>query len=100
MSKSLLLVALALAAIAVTPREASALPLPPTMAEQMCKGSWVRNMDTGVRICAYCEKTEGKPRCDFFVCDESSSCDWIVVEKRNPKGRWSHPKPVIPRASR
>ena len=99
MSRSILLIALILAAITAVPREASALLVPPAMAEQLCQGSWVYNMNAGVKICAYCQKIEGKPRCDYFVCD-ASSCDWIVVEKRKPRGRWTHPTPVMPRASR
>jgi hypothetical protein len=100
MSKSLVLIALTLTAIVATPREASAIPIPVGLAQGLCKGWWYINMNTGVNICSYCEKTPaGTTKCDYFVCDESS-CDWIVVEKRKPKGRWIHPTPVIPRISR
>jgi hypothetical protein len=99
MRKSLvILIPLTLAVIATTPREASALSVPPAFADQYCQGRWVYNMDLGIRVCAYCQHIAGKPRCDYFVCDASYACDWIVVEKRSPRGRWTHPTPVIPRS--
>ena len=52
MSRSILLIALILAAITAVPREASALLVPPAMAEQLCQGLWVYNMNAGVKICA------------------------------------------------
>jgi hypothetical protein len=100
MCKSLALIALTLVGIVITPRGASALAITTGLAESLCKGSWVHNMETGVRICAYCQKTgAGNPRCDYFVCD-STNCEWIIVEKRKPGGKWSRPTPVIPRGSR
>jgi len=96
MRKCLVLGALTLAAMATIPGPASALPISTGLAEGMCKGVWVYNMDTGVRVCAYCQKIADRPRCDYFVCD-SSNCEWIVVERRKPGGRWSRPTPVIPR---
>ena len=95
MRKCLVSVALILAAIAVIPDKASALPISTGLAEGMCRGVWVYNMDTGVRVCAYCQNIAGRPRCDYFVCD-SSNCEWIVIEKRRPGRRWSRPTPVIP----
>jgi len=59
MHKSLALIALTLVAIAVAPREASALTISTGLAEALCKGQWVHNMETGVRICAYCKKVAG-----------------------------------------
>jgi hypothetical protein len=99
MKKWLVSVALILTTIAVTTHAASALPISTGLAENLCKGTWVHNMETGVRICAYCQKTAGKPRCDYFVCD-SSNCEWIIVEKRKPGGRWSRPTPVVPKGAR
>lgn len=96
MKKCLVSIALTLAAIAVVPGKALALPITTGLAESMCRGSWVHNMETGVRICAYCQNIAGRPRCDYFVCD-SSNCEWIVVEKRRAGGRWSRPTPVVPR---
>ena len=99
MCKSLALIALTLVAIAVAPREASALTITTGLAETLCKGQWVHNMQTGVRICAYCQKIAGRDRCEYFACD-STNCEYIIVEKKKPGGKWSRPTPVIPRVSR
>lgn len=96
MRKYLVSIALTLAAAIVMPGEASALPISTGLAEGLCRGTWVYHMGTGVRVCAYCQTTAGRPRCDYFVCD-SSNCEWVVVEKRRPGGRWSRPTPVVPR---
>ena len=84
MSRSILLIALTLAAIAAVPREASALLVPPAMAEQLCQGSWVYNMNAGVKICAYCQKIEGKPRCDYFVCDAHRRVTGSLLKRGSP----------------
>ena len=89
MTKSVGLIALILAAIAVAPRETVALPIPESVAQAFCKGTWVNYMDRHVRVCAYCEHvTPGGPiRCDEFVCDDTG-CEWIIVEKTKPQDKW------------
>jgi hypothetical protein len=88
MNKSVGLIVLILTAIAVAPRETVALPIPESVAQAFCKGTWVNYMEAHVRVCAYCEHlAEGAIRCDEFVCDDTG-CEWIIVEKTKPQGTW------------
>ncbi len=99
MSKRIVLSLLAAMALAGTTDHAVAMSVPQGFAHGFCQGQWVHNMDTHTSICAYCQvsattgRPTGKPRCDFFVCDESGSCEWQVVERRSPKGRWLNVRP-------
>jgi hypothetical protein len=86
-------------AFASTASNALAASVPEGFAQGFCKGQWVRNMSAHTSICAFCQvspttgKPTGRPRCDFFVCDDSGYCEWQTVEKRSPRGRWSNVRP-------
>ena len=95
MRNSLALIALILAAIALAPREASALPISEGAAHSLCQGMWNYNMNTGTSNCAYCERPAGRPICHFFACDEFG-CDYVIVDRKRPKGPWRHQTPVLP----
>ena len=66
MRKCLVSVALILAAIAVIPGNASALPISTGLAEGMCRGVWVYNMDTGVRVLRVLPKYRRKTQMRLF----------------------------------
>jgi hypothetical protein len=95
MRKSPVLTALILAAIAFVPRQAAAVPISEGAAHSLCKGWWTYNMDIGTSNCAYCERPAGKPICHFFACDQFG-CDYVIVDRKRPKGPWRHPTPVLP----
>jgi hypothetical protein len=95
MKKSLMLIALTLAAIAFVPSAASAVPISEGAAHSLCKGLWNFNMNTGTSNCAYCERPAGRPICHFFACDEFG-CDYVIVDRKRPNGPWRHPTPELP----
>ena len=95
------LAALALFAVAVgMPGTALALLVSEGAAHALCKGWWTHHMATHTSNCAYCEKdAAGKPVCHFFACDEGG-CDYVIVARRAPKGRWQTMPPKISRTVR
>ena len=84
MSKSVVLIALTLTALAFVPTEALAYPISTAQAQQC--GHWQRT-PTGAQTCAWCEKIGRRSVCHWIACD-SSGCDQIdIVEyKGSPKG--------------
>jgi hypothetical protein len=95
------LLALGLSAVAAAaPGTASALPVSEGAAHALCKGWWTHHMATHTSNCAYCEKdAAGKPVCHFFACDEGG-CDYVIVARRVPKGRWQTFAPRVSRTVR
>ena len=92
MRKSLSLIALIVAAIAFAAGEASAAPLSNSQADHLCRGSWAINMNTGTRVCAWCEKISATQwQCHYIACDQQA-CDYFVVS-----GRPKQPKVTLPR---
>jgi hypothetical protein len=37
----------------------------------------------------------GRRSCHFFACDEFG-CDYVIVDRKRPKGPWRHQTPVLP----
>ncbi len=76
MSKSLVLIALTLAAIAFLPAEVSARPISVGEAQNNCQGEWRVNPN-GTAVCAWCEKSpRGKASCHWIACDQAG-CDQV-----------------------
>jgi hypothetical protein len=94
-----ILFALGLAAAALLPGQAAAAPLSEGAAHNLCKGWWTHNMTTHTSNCAYCEHVNGHSVCHFFACDQSG-CDYIILARRSPKGRWQTLVPRVPRTVR
>lgn len=101
MSKWILLAALSGMALVGGTVNASAASVSAGFAQGFCRGQWVRNMQSHTSICSYCQvspatgRPTGRPRCDFFVCDDGGSCEWVVIERRTPTGRWKNVRPSV-----
>jgi hypothetical protein len=85
MSKSVVLIALTLTAVAFVPTEALAYPI--SVAEAQKCGHW-HTTPTGASTCAWCEKTSRrKIVCHWIACD-STGCEQVdIAEKKMPPRR-------------
>jgi hypothetical protein len=85
--KVLVRIGLAFVGLAFVCATASAEPISSADAHAKC-WAWTFNMDSKTSHCGFCEWFTMKPRCNFYVCDQTG-CDTVTVERRAPRGKWS-----------